>query len=183
MSQMPVHFTFREKIMTKSNIEKSKKSYDTKYWLMFAAGILWGVAASFIFGVIILRHSLINEYQSKLGFKETVTQLENDIKSQKGWLVRTSSCSLPNPKDGTRAIAIKLCNGVYASELINDESTRKTAAIIPCSFAVYQKSDGKTYISQLNISLLGSLLGGRANLTFSGKIAPDQKIILDGIVE
>jgi uncharacterized protein (DUF302 family) len=169
--------------MTEQNEIRENKKSSWKYWVMFAAGILWGVAATSTFGVIILRHSLINEYKSKLGFKETVAQLANDIKSKKGWLVRTPSCSLPNPKDGTHATAIKLCNGAYASELMNDESARKTAAMIPCTFAVYQKSDGKTYISRLNVSIIGSLLGGRANLVFSGKVAPDQEKILDGIIE
>jgi hypothetical protein len=166
--------------------EKEKVRENVKprgLWLMFIAGILWGITASFIFGVIILRHSLINEYRSKLGFEETVAQLGNSIKAESGWQARTSVCSIPNPKDGTRAAAVKLCNVMYASELINNEGTRKTAAMIPCSFAVYQKSDGKTYISRLNISLLGSLLGGRANLIFSGKIAPDQKSILNEIIE
>jgi len=169
--------------MRKDGIENAEKSYNAKYWIMFASGILWGVAASFIFGVIILRHSLIEEYCSKLGFKETVAELGNQIKAENGWQVRTSSCSLPNPQDGTRAVAIKLCNGVYASELINDENARKTAVMIPSTFAVYQKSNGKTYISKLNISLLGSLLGGRAKVIFSGKIADDQKVILENIVK
>ena len=162
---------------------KEKRLGGRHFWMTFVAGILWGVAGSFIFGVIFLRNSLINEYQSKVGFKETIAQLGSDVKSSKGWIARTSSCSLPNPKDGSRAVAMKLCNGQYASELMNDETARKTAAMIPCTFAVYQKSDGKTYISRLNMKLLGSLLGGKAGVVFTGKIDPDQEKILKGLVE
>ena len=164
--------------MSKEKKIKKQKLSSGQFWSTFAAGILWGVAGSFIFGAIFLRNSLINEYQSKLGFKETIAQLGSDIKLKQGWMVRTSSCSLPNPENGSRAVAMKLCNGQYASELINDESARKTAAMIPCTFAVYQKSDGKTYISRLNMKLLGTLLGGKAAVVFTGKIDPDQEMIL-----
>ena len=169
--------------MSENNKELETVIGKGKFWGVFAAGILWGIAISFIFGVIFLRNSLINEYQSKLGFKETLVQLGDEVKSVNGWMARTSSCSLPNPEDGSRAVALKLCNGEYASELMNDEGARKTAAMIPCTFAVYQKSDGKTYISRLNMKLLGSLLGGKAGVIFTGKIDPDQEMILDGVVE
>ncbi len=162
---------------------KKQKLSGGKFWSTFVAGILWGVAGSFIFGVLFLRNSLINEYQSKLGFKETIAQLGGDIKSAKGWIARSPSCSLPKPADGSKMVAIKLCNGQYASELMNDEVARKTAAMVPCTFAVYQKADGRTYISRLNMKLLGSLLGGKAGVVFSGKIDPDQENILKGLVE
>ena len=163
--------------------EEKEHKGKNRFWGIFAAGFLWGLAFAFIFGVIFLRHSLIHEYQSKVGFEETVAKLGNKAKTTKGWLVRKPSCSLPTPKDKTKITAMKLCHGKYASDLLNDENSRKISAIIPCTFAVYQKSDGKTYVSRLNVSLLGSLLGGRAGKIFPAKVNPDQEKMLEGIMK
>lgn len=166
---------------------EEKKNKGTKgkkrFWGIFASGFLWGIAVTFISGVIFLRHSLIYEYQSKLGFEETVATLSTKAKSTKGWLVRKPSCSLPQPKDKTKITAMKLCHAKYASDLLKNENSRKISAMIPCTFAVYQKSDGKTYVSKMNVSLLGSLLGGKAGKIFPGKVTPEQKKMLQGIVE
>jgi len=163
--------------------EVKEKKEKKRFWGIFAAGFLWGIAATFIFGIIFLRNSLIHEYQSKLGFEETVTTLGNNAKATKGWLVRKPSCSLPQPKDNTKIAAMKLCHAKYASDLLNSESSRKISAMIPCTFAVYQKSDGKTYVARMNISLLGSILGGSSAKIFPSKVNPDQEKMLEGVVE
>jgi uncharacterized protein (DUF302 family) len=162
--------------------EKKEKKEKNRFWGIFSAGFLWGIAVTFIFGVIFLRHSLINEYQSKLGFEETVAALGTEAKATKGWLVRKPSCSLPQPKDKTKITAMKLCHAKYASDLLDDENSRKVSAMIPCTFAVYQKSDGKTYISRMNVSLLGSLLGGKSGKIFPGKVTPDQEKMLETVI-
>ena len=169
--------------MSDGNVVIEKERLRGRFWLAFAAGVLWGVSLSFVFAVIFLRNSLINEYQSQLGFEETLMQLQGEIKSFPGWMARSSSCSLPKPEDGSSVASLKLCNGEYASEIMNDETSRKVAAMMPCNFAVYQKSDGKTYISCLNMRLLGSLLGGRTGVVFSAEVAPDQEQILNDFVK
>ena len=163
----------------KDTDKKDKK----KYWGVFIAGFLWGITFTFIFGVILLRHSLIYEYQSKLGYDETVAAIKKAASSSPGWVVRYGSgCSLPKIKDASKITVMKLCHGTYGSVLLNNEETRKTSAIIPCTFAIYQKSDGKTYLSRVNVSLLGSLLGGKAGKIFAGKVSPEQEAMLEGIV-
>lgn len=164
-------------------INRDVPKTQNKKWGTFLAGVLWGITFSFIFGVIFLRHSLIYEYESKLGFDETVAQISKNIKNSKGWIVQFGSgCKMPKRKDGSKMTILKLCNGQYGSGLLNDQSTRKTSAIIPCTFSIYEKN-GKTYLSRVNVSLLGQLLGGNATNIFSRKIAPEQENMLDGIVK
>ena len=164
-------------------MEEQMKKDKKKYWGVFLAGFLWGVTFTFVFGVILLRHSLLMEYESNLKFEDTVAAVKKAATATPGWIVRfDSGCSLPKIKDGSKISVMKLCHGTYGSNLLNNEDTRKTSAIIPCTFAIYQKQDGKTYISRINVFLLGALLGGRAGKIFVNKVTPEQEKMLEGIV-
>ena len=166
------------KMEEKENLNKKK------YYGIFIAGFLWGITFTFVFGVIILRHSLVYEDQSLLGYEETVMTLKKNAETLPGWFVRFgSACSLPKIQDGSQITVMEFCNGKYSSLLLNNEETRKISAIIPCTFAVYRKSDGKTYISRLNLSFMASMLGRKATRIFNGKINPEQKKILQGVVK
>ena len=47
----------------------------------------------------------------------------------------------------------------FAELLVKDEYKILTA-MMPCTIAVYEKSDGKTYISLMNLDLMGAMYGG-----------------------
>lgn len=170
-------------IIEKQEHLKQQQKPKKKYWGVFAAGFLWGITFTFIFGVIFLRHSLIYEYESKLGYDETVKQIKTNAKNTKGWVVQFGAgCKMPKIKDGSKITIMKLCNGQYGSKLLNGDNTRKTSTIIPCTFSIYQKN-GKTYLARVNVSLLGSLLGGEAAKIFTGKVTPEQEQMLQGVVK
>ena len=150
---------------------------------IFIAGFLWGVAFTFFCGVILLRHTIISEFRSKENFQKTIVDLTHNIKQQKGWMVKQAGCSLPKTKDGTKIITLKLCNLKYANELLSDDSSKKIATMIPCSFAVYEKKDGNTYISKINLDIMGLILGGELGKILYTKIADDQKKMIENIIE
>ena len=153
-------------------------------WGSFLAGMLWGITVAFIFGVLYLRHSVLREYRSEFGFEQTVSTIMQSADRLPGWSPRfSSSCTLPETSDGTRVAIIELCHSKHASALLDDEQTRKTAAVIPCTIAVYQKSDGTTYVSMLDLSLLGSFLGGRAAGVLTMEISPDHRAIVDSVTQ
>ncbi|MBN1864561.1 MAG: DUF302 domain-containing protein [Victivallales bacterium] len=152
-------------------------------WGSFIAGLLWGITLAFVFGVIYLRHSIIPEYRSSLGFDDTVSAIMQSADRLPGWTPKfSSSCPLPKTKDGTRVAVIQLCNPKHAAELLDNDHSRKAAAVIPCTFAVYEKSDGTTYVSMLDASSLGTILGGRAGGIFSTKIAPEHQSLLKALM-
>ncbi len=152
---------------------------ERKYAGAFLAGVLWGVLIAFIAGVLYLRHSLILEYKSSLDYPTTVKALAGKAAATQGWLVRTSPCSIPQPDDKSRITQLSLCNAKFGKEILNDQNSRKTAAILPCTFAVYEKADGGTYISRLNVSLVGTILGGKAEPVMNSEISPDHKTFLE----
>jgi len=147
-------------------------------WGMFCAGVLWGVVVAFVFGVIYLRSALIIEEKSPLGFVETFQKLRGFAADSEGWVVKPVSCSLPQPKDGSRVAVMKICHGKYAARLLDAPESRGVSAMIPCSLAVYEK-DGETYVARLNVKLLGELLGGTAAKVFPSRIAPDQDAMVE----
>ena len=50
-------------------------------------------------------------------------------------------------------------------------------AIMPCNIAVYEKSDGKTYVSMMNLGLMGKMFGGDVE-TMEVKLAPQMEQML-----
>lgn len=159
------------------------KKPDKKYLGAFFAGLLWGLVLMFIFSVTYLRRNVVLEYKSKYGFEDTVKKLADNVMATKGWTVKVGGCNLPQAKDGCKMRLLKLCNLKYAEAMLADENDRKVSAIIPCSMAVYQKPDGKTYISRLNVSLVGRFLGGEPGIFFPNVIAPEQDAALKNIIK
>jgi len=149
-----------------------------RYIGAFLAGILWGGGIVFIFGVIFLRYSLVTEEKVPGTFDEVCSRLEGAITKNKSWTFRKEICALPVLNDSSRLVVFKLCNKNYAEQMLNPPESRKVAAVIPCSFAVYEKN-GSTCIARMNVRLLGNLMGGIPGEVFPGKIAPEQKVMLD----
>ena len=48
---------------------------------------------------------------------------------------------------------------------------------MPCTISVYEKSDGKTYISMMNLELMGKMYGGDVE-TMAVKLAPQMDAML-----
>jgi len=49
--------------------------------------------------------------------------------------------------------------------------------MMPCSVAIYEKSDGGTYIASMNMGIMGKVFGGVINQTMSKVAADDKKIL------
>ena len=133
--------------------------YDRKQILFFCAGLLWGVALTFLGGLLYLRSHLILEMQAPADFDRIVNRVPSAVTSVDGWTVTREQCQLPKTLDGHPLAVFKLCNGDYAREMLEAEPSRKIASALPCSLAVYRKKDGKTFFTlRDNASLTGTFL-------------------------
>ena len=144
----------------------------------FLLGLLWGAALMFFGIVLYLRASLLDERVSEIPFDDVVQKLTETTKKFPDWTVQNVPCVLPVSKDGTRMQAFRLCHQHYAADMTESESDRKISCMLPCVFSVYEKVDGKTYLSRVNVSLLGRILGGAPGHVFPEKVAPEQEAIL-----
>jgi len=154
-----------------------------KYWGAFVVGILWGAIITFIAVFLWMRHSLVTEVKCKNSFEDTLNAISRKGGELKGWSVRAENCALPQTTDQCKMRVLRLCNALYAIEMLNDPASRKISSVIPCTFAIYEKPDGRTYLARWNAGLLGFIMGGVPSTVFNLKVKPDQDFLLSGIID
>ena len=54
---------------------------------------------------------------------------------------------------------MSLCQPHHAAQVLALDENKRLASIMPCRFGVYQTSDGKVYISGMNIALMSRMFG------------------------
>ena len=145
--------------------------------IWFGIGLLWGTVLLFAAGVWFLRSSLIEERICPLPWEKVVEEFPRRVLECPGWTVRTVPCGLPVPVKGSRIMVFEICSRKYANAILQDASARKTAAVLPCKIAIYERGE-KTYIARLNASVFMRLLGGTPAEVFSARILPEQKKML-----
>jgi len=127
----------------------------------FLAGIVFtGAAIS-----ISARHMMLTEMKSPYDYQKTVDTIIDRINKQRGWhLVDVSDENKEVTEHGGKPIGkftiIKYCNGFYASQMLGADDRKRMGAMLPKSFAVYEKSDGQVYVSTANGAVMGKLFGG-----------------------
>lgn len=103
------------------------------------------------------------ENVSPFNFSETVDKLNEQI-TEKGWkLITTHDLQETLKKNGKDVLAVKViatCNPNYAYKLLSNDEERIISSMLPCRISVYEKSDGKTYISRMNAAIFAKQLGG-----------------------
>jgi uncharacterized protein (DUF302 family) len=104
---------------------------------------------------------LFVENKSKFDFGETLTELTRAIQ-EGGWrLVYMHDLQETMAKNNKEVLPVKvleLCSPSHAYSILGKDEWRTFSSIMPCRISIYKKSDGKTYVSQMNIELLGSAI-------------------------
>lgn len=77
-----------------------------------------------------------------------------------------------------RNLVIEMCEPWEAVKLLKHDKYKKFLSMMPCSVAVYEKSDGKVYISMMNMRMLSQMFEGKEVEELVTKLAPhmDQMI-------
>jgi uncharacterized protein (DUF302 family) len=55
---------------------------------------------------------------------------------------------------------LEICHPKHSSRLLELDNERIMSTFMPCRISVYEKSDGKVYISRINAALLSKSFGG-----------------------
>lgn len=103
----------------------------------FAAGLTSGVLLTAILAWLAMPSLMIETHESRLSVDDTIAELTR-VAQESGW-------GVPKIYD-------------MQGSLAQDENKR-LASIMPCRFGVYQTSDGKVYISGMNIALMSRMFG------------------------
>ena len=103
------------------------------------------------------------ENESKYNFAETVEKLTAEIE-KKTWKVSVvHDLQETLKKNGTEVLPIKvfaLCHPKHSSKILLKDNERIVSSLMPCRVSVYEKSNGKSYISRMNTGVLAKSMGG-----------------------
>jgi uncharacterized protein (DUF302 family) len=109
------------------------------------------------------KKAMMLESQSVYDFASTVDKLSARI-TESGWKIPATH-DLQNiiknfGKDILPIKVIETCHPKHSSRLLELDKERIVSTFMPCRISVYEKSNGKTYISRINAALLSSTFGG-----------------------
>lgn len=126
--------------------------------------IIGAILTAFI-GFKALPDFMVKEIPSPIGFEETLVEIEKNAKKL-GWKV-PKTWKVNFQKNLMKVVKVdigpnkllKMCEPKAAADILIHDELKRLSVMMPCTIAVYQKSDGKTYISIMNMNMLGTLFG------------------------
>lgn len=124
---------------------------------------------------------MIREQESPLDFEATVARITENARRQ-GWEVprafdfRTALVKRGQPDPG-RITVLKLCSPEFASRMFARDTSKFVSVMAPCSVSVYERSDGRTYVSSMNMKLISKLMGREVGPVLSDIAEEDEQIL------
>jgi len=132
-------------------------------------GIIIGFAFGAFFTPLCIKiaapHLLFKEIESPYSFDRTVQIIVDRIQHQPGWHIvsvidqREEVLKHGGPDIGPMKI-IKFCNAQLSGKMLIADDRKFFGVKVPASIAVYQKSNGKVYISVMNSKVMSKLFSG-----------------------
>jgi uncharacterized protein (DUF302 family) len=139
-------------------------------------GIVFGFALGLVFAGVFMPKLMVKEELSPLGYEETIAHIQKKV-TDAGWkvsaLMRLDKTLAKEGKDVPPVASFKICQPDHAEQILLDDDARFLSVMMPCSIAVYEKTDGKTYISTMNAKLLGRMFGGTVAEVMAGPVAKE----------
>ena len=131
-----------------------------------------------------LAPQMLIEVQSPLGFDETIETIITKAKEE-GWKVPgkwrvnfQKNLLRVTDEDIGRNEVIKMCEPFAAVRMLKHDKYKLLTTMMPCTIAVYEKSDGKVYISMMNIEMLGMMYGGEL-VEIAKELSPQMAKMID----
>lgn len=149
--------------------------------LITLAALVLGAVIALVFVQGQAPSMMMTERASPVGFDSTVALIQHNARAE-GWLVPnvlpiSKSIEANTGHDIGRLSVVELCHPDFAYGLLADEDHRKVSVMMPCAVSVYEKSDGRTYVSSLNMETLGRLFGGNVEQVMGEVAREDAKIL------
>lgn len=142
----------------------------------YITGAIFGVAIAMVAITGIMPKLMVKEIPSPLGYEETINHIQNNV-TNGGWkvsaLMRLDKTLAKEGKEVLPVASFKICQPDHAEQVLLDDDARFLSVMMPCSIAVYEKADGKTYISTMNSGLMGRMFGGTARKVMGGAVAEE----------
>jgi uncharacterized protein (DUF302 family) len=155
--------------------------------IALVAGFLVGVIATAIAVVMIMRSSMVVPERSSKSFEETCSAVEEVVPGNDGWSFPMESFDMSTklaaknamPDNIERIRLYFMCKPTVAKTVLG--ANPKLSAIMPCSWSVYELSDGSVWVSHMNIGMMAKMMGGVVGRSMGG-VAKDDKRFLEAIL-
>lgn len=109
------------------------------------------------------KNAMFLENESKYDFDETIEKLKAEAE-QKTWkVVAVHDLQNTLANNGYDVLPVKVfsvCHPKHSSKILEKDDERLVSSLMPCRVSVYEKSDGKVYISRMNTGVLAKSFGG-----------------------
>jgi len=152
---------------------------------MFIAGFFSGILILGLFLTFIFPRMMISVSESKYDFEKTLETLTESVKEQNWRMPGQYDLQQIMANNGFHVKPVKvfsICKPDIAVRILDKDRDRHIAAMMPCRIAIYQKSDGITYISRMNPGLFARLLGGNAGAVM-GEAGEGSEKVLKAIIK
>jgi uncharacterized protein (DUF302 family) len=121
---------------------------------------------------------------SPFGFEETLKKLAESIAAE-GWktpAVHDLQQTMRNfGKEVLPVRVFEICHPKHSSRILEKDDERVVSALMPCRISVYTKSDGKTYISRVNASMVAASIGGIITEVMTNSALDVERIIINAL--
>lgn len=148
----------------------------------FIYGAVFGIAVGLVSMALVMPKLMLKEQVSPLGYEETIAMIQKKV-TEGGWkvsaLMRLDKTLAKHGKEVLPVASFKICQPDHAEEILLDDNARFLAVMMPCSIGVYEKADGKTYISSMNAALMGRMFGGTAQSVMGGPVAKESAAFIE----
>ncbi len=143
---------------------------DQKAIISAIIGVVAGVIIMGIVGFYSMPGMMMLEDRSPYDFETTIEVFEEKV-DEAGWsILATTDMKEILAGHGHDVLNVKifeLCSAQYSAEILALDDERIVSPLMPCRVAVYEKSDGITYITRMNSELMARPFGGAINEVMS----------------
>jgi uncharacterized protein (DUF302 family) len=130
------------------------------------SGLFVGVLLTGFIGFYSLPGLMMLEDETRYDFDTTVQVFEEKL-SNAGWSVLVihdmQETLQGHGHDVLNVKIFELCSARYSAEILKLDDERIVSPLMPCRVAVYEKSNGNTYISRMDSELMAKPFGGVIN--------------------
>lgn len=148
--------------------------------LFVIGGIVAGILLTSLLAYKAAPGMMLREAESKYNFEQSVQVFEETAKEM-GWKIPTvhdmQKTMQVNGYEVASMKVFELCHPEHAYEILNKDQERIVSNMMPCRVSIYEKSDGKTYISWMNTAMMGNMMGGVVADVMSVASADSEKMI------
>lgn len=154
----------------------------------YLIGCMIGLVVGILIIGILMSNSIpdniLLETECKYNFNETADVLEMSINKQ-GWIISKAvdlKSEMSHLNKSVRSTKIyDIIHPNYTATLLNGDSKRFTANLMPCRIAIYEIEDGSVHVSRANLNMMANELTGE-NKEAIKKAAQEVEAIIRNII-